>query len=103
MKTDIQKSNEAMTPSRRELNILKKYFPQCFSKPDTDENGNIIKEHFDLEKLTELLNKDEVDIKKEGFTLNFLGKSYAHYQSNLDSETVIVPDDKNSESIFSEY
>ncbi len=98
MKTDIQKSNEAMTPSTRGLNILKKYFPQCFSKPDTDENGNIIKEHFDVEKLTELLNKDEVDIKKEGFTLNFLGKSYAHYQSNLDSETVIVPDDKNSET-----
>ena len=43
------------------------------------------------------MNKDEVDIKKEGFTLNFLGKSYAHYQSNLDSETVIVPDEKNAE------
>ena len=98
MKTDIQTSNETTTPNSHELNILKKYFPQCFSKPDTDENGNIIKEHFDVEKLTELLNKDEVDIKKEGFTLNFLGKSYAHYQSNLDSETVIVPDEKNAES-----
>ena len=98
MKTDIQKSNEAITPNSHELNILKKYFPQCFSKPDTDEKGNIIKEHFDVEKLTELLNKDEVDIKKEGFTLNFLGKSYAHYQSNLDSETVIVPDEKNEET-----
>lgn len=98
MKTDIQTANEAITPNSRELTLLKKYFPQCFSKPDTDENGNIIKEHFDVEKLTELLNKDEVDIKKEGFTLNFLGKSYAHYQSNLDSETVIVPDDKNSET-----
>ena len=98
MKTDIQKSNEAITPNSHELNILKKYFPQCFSKPDTDENGNIIKENFDIEKLTELLNKDEVNIKKEGFTLNFLGKSYAHYQSNLDSETVIVPDEKNAET-----
>jgi len=98
MKTDIQKSNEAITPNSRELTLLKKYFPQCFSKPETDENGNIIKEHFDIEKLTELLNKDEVDIKKEGFTLNFLGKSYAHYQSNLDSETVIVPDEKNAET-----
>ena len=98
MKTDIQTSNETTTPNSHELNILKKYFPQCFSKPDTDENGNIIKEHFDIEKLTELLNKDEVDIKKEGFTLNFLGKSYAHYQSNLDSETVIVPDEKNAET-----
>ena len=98
MKTDIQTSNESVTPNSRELLMLKKFFPQCFSKPDTDENGNIVKEHFDIEKLTELLNKDEVDIKKEGFTLNFLGKSYAHYQSNLDSETVIVPDEKNAES-----
>lgn len=98
MKTVIQTANEAVTPNSRELTLLKKYFPQCFSKPDTDENGNIIKEHFDIEKLTELLNKDEVDIKKEGFTLNFLGKSYAHYQSNLDSETVIVPDEKNAET-----
>lgn len=98
MKTDIQTSNESVSPNSRELLILKKYFPQCFSKPDTDENGGIIKEHFDIEKLVEVLRKDEVDIKKEGFTLNFLGKSYAHYQSNLDSETVIVPDEKNSES-----
>lgn len=98
MKTDTQTSNENVTPNSRELELLKKYFPQCFSKADTDENGNIIKEHFDIEKLTELLNKDLVDIKKEGFTLNFLGKSYAHYQSNLDSETLIVPDEKNSES-----
>ena len=98
MKTDIQTANEAVTPNSRELTLLKKYFPQCFSKPDTDENGNIIKENFDIEKLTELLNKDEVNIKKEGFTLNFLGKSYAHFQSNLDSETVIVPDEKNAET-----
>ena len=104
MQTDTQKYNESITPNSRELEILKKYFPQCFSKPDTDENGAVIKEHFDTEKLAELLNKDEVDIKKEGFTLNFLGKSYARYQANLDSETVIVPDEQNvktnSENVY---
>lgn len=98
MQTDTQKHNEAVTPNGRELEILKKYFPQCFSKPETDENGNIVKEHFDTEKLAELLNKDEVDIKKEGFTLNFLGKSYARYQANLDSETVIIPDEDNAKT-----
>ena len=98
MQTDTQKYNETVTPNSRELEILKKYFPQCFSKPETDENGTVIKEHFDTEKLAELLNKDEVDIKKEGFTLNFLGKSYARYQANLDSETVIVPDERNAET-----
>lgn len=45
-----------------------------------------------------------MEIKKEGFTLNFLGKSYARYQSNLDSETVVVPDEdndkNNSENVY---
>ncbi len=97
MKTDIQSANEKITPSGRTLEILKKYFPQCFLKPETDENGNIIKEHFDTEKLAALLD-DNVDITKEGFTLNFLGKSYARYQANLESETVIVPDAENSKT-----
>ncbi len=97
MKTDIQIANEKITPSGRTLEILKKYFPQCFLKPETDENGNIIKEHFDTEKLAALLD-DNVDITKEGFTLNFLGKSYARYQANLESETVIVPDAENSKT-----
>ncbi|MGI5097217.1 site-specific DNA-methyltransferase [Treponema socranskii] len=96
MQTDTQKYNESIKPNSKEIEILKKYFPQCFSKPATDENGTAIKELFDTEKLVELLNKDEVDIKKEGFTLNFLGKSYARYQANLDSETVIVPDEQNA-------
>ncbi len=97
MKTDTQIANEKITPSGRTLEILKKYFPQCFLKPETDENGNIIKEHFDTEKLAALLD-DNVDITKEGFTLNFLGKSYARYQANLESETVIVPDAENSKT-----
>ncbi len=96
MQTDTQKYNESIKPNSKEIEILKKYFPQCFSKPETDESGTVIKEHFDTEKLAELLNKDEVDVKKEGFTLNFLGKSYARYQANLDSETVIVPDEQNA-------
>lgn len=97
MKTDVQVANESVTPSCRAIEILKKYFPQCFDKPETDGNGNIIKEHFDTEKLAGLLS-DNVEIKKEGFTLNFLGKSYARYQSNLDSETVIVPDEENDKT-----
>lgn len=98
MLTDTEKQNESVTPNIKEIEILKKYFPQCFDKPERDENGNIIKEHFDIEKLSDILNRDEIEIKKEGFTLNFLGKSYARYQSNLDSETVIVPDKENDKT-----
>lgn len=98
MLTDTEKQNESVTPNIKEIEILKKYFPQCFDKPERDENGNIIKEQFDIEKLSDILNRDEIEIKKEGFTLNFLGKSYARYQSNLDSETVIVPDKENDKT-----
>lgn len=102
MKTDTQTSNENASPNSRELSILKKYFPQCFSKKhhtDLESATPPLEEDvFDIEKFTEILKKDDVDIKKEGYALNFLGKSYAHYQANLDSETVIVPDEKNTET-----
>lgn len=102
MKTDTQTLNENASPNSRELLILKKYFPQCFSKKhhtDLESATPPLEEDvFDIEKFTEILKKGDIDIKKEGYALNFLGKSYAHYQANLDSETVIVPDEKNAET-----
>lgn len=89
MQTDTQKHNETATPNSKEIEILKKYFPQCFSVKNTVNDG------FDIEKFKELIAQNDIEIKKEGFTLNFLGKSYARYQANLDSETVIVPDTEN--------
>lgn len=83
----MQTANGSVTANSRELAILKKHFPQCFGK-----DGGA----FDMEKFSELLSRNEVSIKKEGFSLNFLGKSYARYQANLDSETVIVPDAGNA-------
>ena len=47
MQTDTQKYNESIKPNSKEIEILKKYFPQCFSKPETDENGAVMKEHFE--------------------------------------------------------
>ena len=34
MQTDTQKHNETVTPNSKEIEILKKYFPQCFSVND---------------------------------------------------------------------
>lgn len=97
MQTATQKHNETITPNSKEIEILKKHFPQCFG---TDEI-------FDIEKFRELIAQNNIEIRKEGFTLNFLGKSYARYQANLDSETVIVPDadneiesNKDSENVY---
>ncbi|MDO4605065.1 MAG: site-specific DNA-methyltransferase [Helcococcus sp.] len=54
------------------------------------------------------MNLEEVDISKEGYGLNFLGKSYAKYLSSLRTETFISPDiqhnsnkeNENSENLY---
>ena len=98
MQTDTQKHNETVTPNSKEIGILKKYFPQCFSVENTVNDSfdkkdchtdsilltqNQGKESFDIEKFKELIAQNDIEIKKEGFTLNFLGKSYARYQANF--------------------
>ena len=85
---DTMLSNENVQVNSKEMEILKKHFPQCF-----DANGN-----FDMTVFEELVRTKDVSIKKEGYALNFLGKSYARYLSNLESETVIVPDESNKDN-----
>lgn len=84
IKETIEKNSQAKVNSR-EMELLKKDFPQCF-----DKDGK-----FDLKAFEDLIRTEEVDIKKEGYSLDFLGKSYARYLASLDSETVIVPDEEN--------
>lgn len=84
IKETIEKNSQAKVNSR-EIELLKKDFPQCF-----DKDGK-----FDLKAFEDLIRTEEVDIKKEGYSLDFLGKSYARYLASLDSETVIVPDEEN--------
>lgn len=85
MLKDIIDKNAQVKVNSREMDLLKKDFPQCF-----DKNGK-----FDWVLFEQLLKTEEVDIKKEGYSLDFLGKSYARYLASLDSETVIVPDEEN--------
>lgn len=88
MLQDTFKHNENVQVNSKEMEALKEHFPQCF-----DKNGN-----FDVKIFEELINTKEISIKKEGYALNFLGKSYARYLSNLESETVIVPDESNKDN-----
>ena len=94
MLKDTFKHNENVKVNTKEMEALKEHFPQCF-----DKNGN-----FDMAIFEELVKTKDISIKKEGYALNFLGKSYARYLSNLESETVIVPDESNkanpSENIY---
>lgn len=88
MLQDTIKYNENVQVNSKEMEALKEHFPQCF-----DANGN-----FDMAIFEELVKTKDISIKKEGYALNFLGKSYARYLSNLESETVIVPDESNKDN-----
>ncbi len=88
MLQDTIKYNENVQVNSKEMEALKEHFPQCF-----DASGN-----FDMAIFEELVKTKDISIKKEGYALNFLGKSYARYLSNLESETVIVPDESNKDN-----
>lgn len=88
MLKDTLNNNENVTPNSKEMEILKANFPQCFDSAGV----------FDIKLFEEFVKAKDINIKKEGYSLNFLGKSYARYLSNLDSETVIVPDESNKDN-----
>lgn len=84
IKESIDKNGQTKVNSFQ-LELLKRDFPQCF-----DKEGK-----FDIKAFENLIKTEEIDIKKEGYSLEFLGKSYARLLASLDSETVIVPDKSN--------
>lgn len=85
MLKDTIDKNANIKVNSKSIEMLKRDFPQCF-----DKDGK-----FDIQTFESLIKAEEVDIKKEGYSLDFLGKSYARYLASLDSETVIVPDADN--------
>jgi adenine-specific DNA-methyltransferase len=70
------------TVNSKQLAVLKKHFPQCF-----DKSGSFIQE-----KMLEVVNANEVELSKESYTLNWLGKSYARLLTNLPPKTLINED-----------
>lgn len=74
--------NSDKRPNSREMEKLKKNFPQFFTKEG----------EFKLEQFKAFLGQEEIEINKEGYELKFLGKSYAKYLSALATETYIAPD-----------
>ena len=80
------KDNQEKQPNSREMERLKKDFPQFFSKDG----------EFKLDMFKDFLREEEIDISKEGYELKFLGKSYAKYISSLETETYISPDNNHN-------
>ena len=91
-------NNENIKPNTKLLNLLKENFPDYFDK---DNN-------FMIDKFKNTLKSDEINITKEGYELNFLGKSYARFQTSTETETIISPladhnnkdENKNSENLY---
>ncbi|VDR25877.1 putative methyltransferase [Raoultella terrigena] len=61
---------------------MKANFPQCF-----DKNGAFIQE-----KLLEIVKSSDVELSKESYSLNWLGKSYARLLANLPPKTLLTED-----------
>lgn len=98
MMIDNIKANENMHPNSREIELLKADFPQFFGKDG----------EFCLDRFKKMLRSSDIILSKEGYELNFLGKSYARYLSSTKTETFISPDiaenakeeNKNSENLY---
>ncbi len=69
----------------KNLEKLKKNFPQCF-----DKNGN-----FDLEKFKrEISANNEINFSSESYSLDWLGKSYAKVLTTDNRTTFLKEDQK---------
>ena len=76
------------TTNSKQIAILKKHFPNCF-----DRDGNFIQE-----RMLEVVNESDVELSKESYSLNWLGKSYSRLLANLPPKTLIHEDvDHNSQ------
>ncbi|KTW95742.1 hypothetical protein DD47_14345 [Salmonella enterica subsp. enterica serovar Bredeney] len=90
--------SEVETANSKQLAVLKAYFPQCF-----DKNGAFIQE-----KLLEIVKSSDVELSKESYSLNWLGKSYARLLANLPPKTLLTEDkdhnqreeNKNSQNLL---
>lgn len=70
------------TANSKQLAILKKHFPNCF-----DRDGNFIQE-----RMLEVVNEGDIELSKESYSLNWLGKSYSRLLANLPPKTLINED-----------
>ncbi len=80
VKNIIAKNEEAFA-GMKEIEVLKEYFPQCFT----------IDGEFDIEKFRASL-PEGTKVSDEVTGFNFLGKNYARMLTNMDTTTLIRPD-----------
>lgn len=82
---DIAQHNQEITGNERVIDILHRDFPQCFTS-----DGK-----FDIELFKGII-AESIPTTHEGYSLQFLGKSYASLVASTDTTTVIVPDEEHN-------
>lgn len=87
MTTEYTVPTEKITANSEQLAVLKNNFPQCF-----DKQGKFI-----VSKLQEILQADSVDLSRESYSLNWLGKSYARVLANEPIRTMLSEDTAHNE------
>lgn len=78
---EIIAQNEEAYAGKKEMAVLKAYFPQCFT----------VEGEFDIEKFRASL-PEGTKVVDETMGFNFLGKNYARMLTNMDTTTLIRPD-----------
>ena len=88
MANEIEKLNDnsRITANSKQLGILKKNFPECFGK-----DGNFI-----VHKMEEIVGESGLELSKESYSLNWLGKSYAKLLANENPRTLLKEDKKHN-------
>ncbi len=89
MESSMPKSlydNANITSNSKQLALLKQHFPNCF-----DKEGNFI-----VHKMEEIVGKSGLELSKESYSLNWLGKSYARLLANENPRTLLKEDKKHN-------
>jgi len=86
MKKEILNDNTDITANSRQIELLKKNFPQCF-----DKDGNFI-----IHKMEEIVGDSGLELSKESYSLNWLGKSYARLLANENPRTLLKEDKEHN-------
>lgn len=84
--TEKFNDNSEITANSKQIEILKKNFPNCF-----DKNGNFI-----ASKMNEIVEESGTDFSKESYGLNWLGKSYARLLANENPLTLLKEDTEHN-------
>lgn len=85
--------NSEITANSKQLEILKKNFPNCF-----DKNGNFI-----AAKMEEIVTGNGLELSKESYSLNWLGKSYARLLANENPLTMLKEDKEHNNQEENKY